>query len=119
MARALGCDFFIAEDVAEIDAIDELHDEEVEAVDLAEIMNGDNGGVAELGEEFGLVGEAGGELGIALALGGEVMAGNVVPLDGAIAFPPGEVDAFFGAEIIEDFYILVTPLPRCCGKISS
>src|SRR5262249_33939568 len=50
--------------LAQAVASDELHEEVVEAVALAEVIDGDNVGVAEPGEGAGLAGEALGEGGI-------------------------------------------------------
>ena len=59
--RLFGFEFAVAQQVAEVHAVDEFHDEIEESAGFAEVVDGDDVRVVELGEQFGLAGEALGE----------------------------------------------------------
>jgi len=83
-----GGEFLDAQQLAEVHAIDEFHEEVEEAAGLAEVVDGDNVGVVEGGEGAGFASEAFGELGVVDAFGGEELEGD----EAVEGFLPGLVN---------------------------
>ena len=87
--------------LAEVQAIDEFHDDESQAVDLAEFMDGNDVRVVESGEGAGFAVEAFGEAGAAGGLRREDFQGDQ-PVEGGLAgFINGAHPAF--SDKTEDF----------------
>ncbi len=63
--------FSVADEVAEVHAVHELHHDVEQAAGLAEVVDRDDVRMAELRQQLGLAGETFGEARVALALGGE------------------------------------------------
>ena len=89
------------EELAEIETVDEFHDEEAAAGGLAEVVDGDDVGVIEGGEGFGFGGEAGGEGWVGGAFRGEEFEGDE-PVEGALSGFEDDAHAA-AAEAFEDF----------------
>ncbi len=64
------------DEVAQGDAVHELHEQIKIAAGLAEVVDGDDVRVVEAGQGLGLAGEALGEGGVGAALGGEELEGD-------------------------------------------
>jgi hypothetical protein len=91
------------EELAEVGAVDELHEEEVEAAGLTEVVDGDDVGMIEGREGVGLFFEAQGEFRVEGAFGSEEFEGDD-PVEGALACLVDDAHAA-PAEAGEDFEV--------------
>ena len=77
MARASrGDDAAVLQELAQGDAVHELHEEEVEPVGPAEIVNGHDARVVQFGQRFGFAGKALGKGGVLADVGREDFKGD-------------------------------------------
>ena len=96
----LGAGPLVAGPVTEVGPVDELHGDEDLAAKLTDVVDGDDGGVGELGESLGLAEEAGVALGVAGGVGVEELEGDAAVEGGVVS---GEDDAHATrAEGVED-----------------